>query len=77
VLGKVPDVPVTYMAAEPVEMPLTWPVERIRAFIRTQLSEFVGRFPRGRLVRVRSSHDIQSELPSRVLQEAEKVLSSP
>ena len=75
-VGKVPDVPVTYMAAEPVELPPTWPVERMRAFFRTQRSEFVSRFPQGRLVRVKSSHDIASELPDRVLQEAEKLLSS-
>lgn len=76
VLGKVPDVPVTYMAAEPVELPPTWPVERMRAFIRTKRSEFVSRFPQGHLVRVKSSHDIASELPSRVLQEAERLVSS-
>jgi pimeloyl-ACP methyl ester carboxylesterase len=76
VLGKVPDVPVTYMAAEPVELPPTWPVERMRAFIRAQRSEFVSRFPRGRLVRVKASHDIALEMPGRVIQEVEKILSS-
>ena len=75
-VGKVPDVPVTYMAAEPVDLPSTWPVKRMRAFIRTQQTEFVGRFRQGRLVRVRSPHDIDLAMPGRVLQEVEKILSS-
>jgi hypothetical protein len=47
----------------------------MRAFIRAQQTEFVGRFPRGRLVRVRSSHDIDLERPDLVLQEAERILA--
>jgi pimeloyl-ACP methyl ester carboxylesterase len=75
-VAKVPDVPVTYMAAEPVDLPATWPVKKMRAFILAKQTEFVGRFPKGRLVRVKSSHDIDLELPDRVLQEAERILSS-
>jgi pimeloyl-ACP methyl ester carboxylesterase len=74
-LKRVPDVPVTYMAAEPVDLPTTWPVEKMRAFILAKQTEFVDRFPQGRLVRVRSSHDIDLEMPDRVLQEIERILA--
>jgi hypothetical protein len=40
-----------------------------------QQTEFVGRFPQGRLVRVRSSLDIDLERPDLVLQEAERILA--
>jgi hypothetical protein len=63
------------MAAEPVDLPTTWPVEKMRAFILAKQTEFVDRFPQGRLVRVRSSHDIDLEMPDRVLQEIERILA--
>jgi pimeloyl-ACP methyl ester carboxylesterase len=35
-VAKVPDVPVTYLAARPVELPPTWPVERMQAVIHAK-----------------------------------------
>lgn len=76
-VAKVPDVPVTYMAAEPVSLPATWPVKKMQAFVLAKQTAFVRNFPKGRLVRVKPSHDIDLEQPERVLQEAERILSSP
>jgi pimeloyl-ACP methyl ester carboxylesterase len=76
-LGKVPDVPVTYMAAQPVELPATWPVKKMRGLHPCQADRVRRQVPQGRLVRVKSSHDIDLELPERVLQEAERILSGP
>jgi pimeloyl-ACP methyl ester carboxylesterase len=75
-LDTIPDVPVTYMAAEPVELPSEWPVERMRKFIREKQSEFVDRFPQGRLVAVRSSHNVDLDQPERVIAEVDRILAA-
>jgi pimeloyl-ACP methyl ester carboxylesterase len=58
-VAKVPDVPVTYLAARPVELPPNWPVKPMQAFIRTKQVQFTETVPNGRLVEVQSSHDIK------------------
>lgn len=75
-LLSIPDVPVTCMAAEPVDLPSTWPVERMRRFIREQQAGFVDRFRQGRLVVVSSSHDIDLDQPDMVVAEVERILGS-
>jgi pimeloyl-ACP methyl ester carboxylesterase len=76
-LDTVPDVPVTYMAAEPVDLPVEWPVRRMRRLIRANQDAFVDRFRQGRLVPVTSSHDIDLERPELVIAEAERILGGP
>ena len=49
-VAKVPDVPVTYLAARPVELPANWPVEKMRAFIQAKQVQFTNAVPDGRLV---------------------------
>jgi pimeloyl-ACP methyl ester carboxylesterase len=73
-VAKVPDVPVTYLAARPVELPPNWPVERMRAFIHAKQAQFTRAVAKGRLVEVRSSHDIDLERPDLVVQEVQRVL---
>jgi pimeloyl-ACP methyl ester carboxylesterase len=73
-VAKVPDVPVTYMAARPVELPPNWPVERMQAFIRTKQVQFTKTLPKGRLVEVQSSHDIDVDKPELVIQEVQRIL---
>ena len=63
----------TYMAAVPVELPQEWPVARMRALIRVKQAEFVARFRQGRLVTVRSSHDIDLERPGLVVAEVNRL----
>ena len=75
-VAKVPDVPVTYMAARPVELPPNWPVKRMQAFIRTKQVQFTKTVPNGRLVEVQSSHDIDLDKPELVLQEVQRILES-
>jgi pimeloyl-ACP methyl ester carboxylesterase len=75
-VAKVPDVPVTYLAARPVELPPNWPVKRMRALIRTKQIEFTGAVPDGRLVEVQSSHDIDLEQPELVIREIQRVLET-
>jgi pimeloyl-ACP methyl ester carboxylesterase len=73
-VAKVPDVPVTYLAARPVELPPNWPVKRMRAFIAAKQAQFTKTVPNGRLVEVQSSHDIDLEQPELVIQEIQRIL---
>ena len=68
-VAKVPDVPVTYMAA-------AWPVKRMQALIRTKQVQFTKTVPNGRLVEVQSSHDIDLDKPELVLREVQRILES-
>ncbi len=74
-LDTIPDVPLTYVAAEPVELPPEWPVERMRKRIRAEQKAFVARFPQGRLVTVESSHDVDLEQPELVIAELNRILA--
>jgi pimeloyl-ACP methyl ester carboxylesterase len=73
-MGSVPEIPITYLAARPVELPPTWPVQRMRSVIAANQREFVERFPQGRLLPVRSSHDIDLEQPELVIAETDRIL---
>jgi dienelactone hydrolase len=73
-VARVPDVPVTYMAARPVELPPTWPVQRMQALIHAKQLQFTKAVPNGRLVEVRSSHDIDLEQPALVIKELDRIL---
>jgi pimeloyl-ACP methyl ester carboxylesterase len=74
-VAKVPDVPVTYLAARPVELPPNWPVKRMQAFIAAKQVQFTRTVPNGRLVEVQSSHDIDLEKPELVIQEVQSILA--
>lgn len=73
-MASVPEVPVTYLAARPVDLPPEWPVAQMRTLIGAKQQEFVDRFPRGRLVPVESSHDIDLEQPDLVIAELDRLL---
>jgi pimeloyl-ACP methyl ester carboxylesterase len=75
-VAKVPDVPVTYLAARPVELPPNWPVERMRAFIAAKQLQFTKAVPQGRLVEVQSSHDIDLDQPELVIKEINRILET-
>ena len=74
-VDSIPDVPMTYIAAEPVELPSEWPVERMRKVIRAKQSAFVDRFPQGRLVPVKSSHNVDLDQPELVIAEVNRILT--
>jgi pimeloyl-ACP methyl ester carboxylesterase len=73
---SIPDVPVTYMAAEPVELPANWPVERMRTFMRAKQTEFVNGLRKGRLVPVKSSHNIDLDEPELVIAEVDRIVAN-
>jgi hypothetical protein len=75
-LPKVPEVPVTYLAARPVELPPSWPVKRMQAFIHAKQVQFT-KTVKGRLVEVQSSHDIDLDKPELVIQEIQRILEMP
>ena len=75
-VAKVPDVPVTYLAARPVELPPNWPVKPMQAFIRAKQVQFTKTVPNGRLVEVQSSHDIDLDQPELVIKEINRVLET-
>ena len=47
----------------------------MRELIRVEQAEFVARFRQGRVVRVRSSHDIDLERPGLVVAEVDRLLA--
>jgi hypothetical protein len=67
-------VPVTYLAARPVELSPNWPVKQMQAFIRTKQVQFTETVPNGRLVEVQSSHDIDLDKPELVIKEINRIL---
>jgi pimeloyl-ACP methyl ester carboxylesterase len=73
-LARLPDIPVTYLAAQPVEVPPGWPVQQMRALFRTKQQEFIDMFPRGRLVVVESPHNMEAAVPDKIIQEIDQVL---
>lgn len=73
-VAKVQDVPVTYLAARPVELPPNWPVKRMQAFIAAKQLQFTKTVPNGRLVEVQSSHDIDLDQPELVIKEINRIL---
>jgi pimeloyl-ACP methyl ester carboxylesterase len=73
---KVPEVPVTYLAARPVALPPNWPVQRMRAFIAAKQVQFTTTVPNGRLVEVQSSHDIDLDQPELVIKEINRILET-
>jgi hypothetical protein len=75
-VAMVPDVPVTYLAARPVELPPNWPVKKMQAFIAAKQAQFTKAVPNGRLVEVQSSHDIDLEQPELVVKEINRVLET-
>ena len=64
------------MAAEPVEPPANRPVERMRTFIRAKQTEFVNRLRKGRLVPVKSSHNIDLDEPELVIAEVDRIVAN-
>jgi pimeloyl-ACP methyl ester carboxylesterase len=75
-VAEIPDVPVTYLAARPVELPPNWPVKRMQAFIRAKQVQFTKAVPQGRLVEVQSSHDVDLEQPELVIKEINRILDT-
>ena len=65
-----------YLAARPVDLPPSWPVEQIRAVIAIHQAEFADRYTRGRLVEVQSTHDIDLKQPQLVVTEIEQIRAS-
>ena len=72
--AKVPDVPVTYLAARPVELPPNWPVKRMQASIAAKQVQFTKAVPNGRLVEVQSSHDLDLDQLELVIKEINRIL---
>jgi hypothetical protein len=75
VLISVPDIPLTFLAAEPVELPANWPVTEMRAMFRTLRQEFVAAFPRGTLIAVNSPHFMEAAIPDRIVAELNDLLN--
>jgi pimeloyl-ACP methyl ester carboxylesterase len=73
-LARLPGIPVTYLAAQPAEVPPGWPVQQTRALFRTKQQEFIDAFPRGRLVAVESPHTMEAAVPDKIIQEVDQVL---
>ena len=75
-LASVPDIPITYLAARPIDLPPTWPVQQMRDAIAAHQAQFTAAYPRGRLVEVQSSHNIDIDNPEVVIREIEHILTA-
>jgi pimeloyl-ACP methyl ester carboxylesterase len=73
-VGTIPDIPVTYVAASNLELPPNWPVRRMTALIRKLQRAFIARFRQGRFVIVTSPHYMEPVVPERIVKEIERVL---
>lgn len=72
---SIPDVPVTYLAAEP-PAPVTELDRKMQALRAVKQAEFVAQFARGRLVQVQSAHDIAAEKPEVVVAELQRIVAA-
>lgn len=70
VQGRMPKIPVTYIAAA-LELP-----PKITAAIRAAQRRFVKRFSPGRLIVVNAPHGMESVIPERIAQEVERVIAA-
>jgi pimeloyl-ACP methyl ester carboxylesterase len=68
-------IPVTYLAADPVQVPPGWPARRFRAAVRREQRAFIGRFSRGRLVVVDAPHYMEPVIPERIAREVRRVVA--
>jgi pimeloyl-ACP methyl ester carboxylesterase len=75
-MKSVPDVPVTFLAAAP-PAPANEVDKRMQALRTTKRAEFVEQFRQGRLVPVKSSHDIGLEEPDLVVAEVRRIVTAP
>lgn len=76
VVGSLPDVPVTYLAAKEAELPPTWPAEKLEPILREQQRAFVDRFSRGRLLLVDAPHGMEQAVPELVAKEIHRIVRS-
>ena len=75
-MKSVPDVPVTFLSAEPPP-PVDELDKRMQALRTIKRTEFVEQFRQGRLVPVKSSHDIGLEQPELVVAEVQRIVAAP
>jgi pimeloyl-ACP methyl ester carboxylesterase len=68
-------IPVTYLAADPVQVPPGWPARRFRRAVRREQRAFVGRFSRGRLAIVDAPHYMEPVIPERIAREVRRVVA--
>lgn len=73
-MPRVPDVPMTYLAARPVELPASWPRKLMIAALDERTQQFVAAFPQGRLVEVESPHYMEPAVPDRIVAEVNRVI---
>jgi pimeloyl-ACP methyl ester carboxylesterase len=74
--GSEPPVPVTYLAANPLDIPPDWPVDRLTEAVRRMQREFVSGFSPGRLVLVSTPHYMEPLIPDRIAREVERVIAA-
>jgi hypothetical protein len=75
-MGSVPDVPVTFLSPAP-PAPANDLDRRMQAVRTVKRAEFVEQFRQGRLVPVKSSHDIGLEEPDLVVAEVQRIVAAP
>jgi len=74
--GRVPNVPLTYIASSRIDLDPSWPVEQMTAAIRAEQHAFVSRFPRGRLVRFDVPHFMEPAIPDTIADEIRRVIAA-
>jgi pimeloyl-ACP methyl ester carboxylesterase len=73
---SIPDVPVTYLAADSAEVPPTERDKKMKALRQVTMQQFVDQLKKGRLVTVKSSHDIAQDQPDLVVDEVQRILAN-
>jgi pimeloyl-ACP methyl ester carboxylesterase len=74
--GRVPNIPLTYIASSRIKLDPSWPVEQMKAAIRAEQDAFVNRFPRGRLIRLDVPHFMEPAIPDTIADEIRRVIAT-
>jgi pimeloyl-ACP methyl ester carboxylesterase len=74
--GRVPHIPVTYIASSRITLDPSWPVEEMTAAIRAEQRAFVNRFPQGRLIRLDVPHFMEPAIPTIIADEIRRVVAA-
>jgi pimeloyl-ACP methyl ester carboxylesterase len=74
--GRVPNIPLTYIATSRIALESSWPIEQMTAAIRAEQRAFVTRFSRGRLIQFDVPHDMEPAIPGIIADEIKRVIAA-
>lgn len=74
--NQLPAIPVTYLAPKTIELPASYPADKLVPAIRQSRQNFVRQFSPGRVVLVDAPHYMEPEIPSQIADEVRGVIAA-